>query len=106
MPNRTPARPIYSLKEVKRLASENKVDFSDRRDGGADLNALGMTRQTACAIITQLQPRDYNGPSYKGECPADVYLVQRPMLSKPLYIKLQIDADGELLIVISFHLSN
>jgi hypothetical protein len=106
MPNRTPARPEYSLVDVKRLAhDETNVQFVARQDGGTDLDALGMTKHDACTIITQLQPRDYDVSSYQGQSPADVYIVKRPTLPRPLYIKLKINEDGALLIVISFHLT-
>ena len=79
--------------------------FVARKDGGTDLDALGMTKHAACTIITQLQPRDYDVSSHQGQSPADIYLVKRPTLPRPLYIKLKITDDGSLLIVISFHLS-
>ena len=99
------AKPFYPLAEVKRLAVSGSVFFARRKDGKADPERVGMTKASACALIAGLAPRDFDLTSYDGSSPADVYKV--PMEQKPnayLYIKIQISDEGDLLIVISFHI--
>ncbi|MBR5078036.1 MAG: type II toxin-antitoxin system MqsR family toxin [Victivallales bacterium] len=99
------AEPYYPLAEVKRLAVSGSVFFARRKDGKADPERMGLTKASACAVIAALAPRDFDLTSYDGPSPADVYKV--PMQRNPnacLYIKLQISDEGDLLVVISFHI--
>lgn len=103
---------IYSLKEVKELISyvPSRITFNERDDDLSNPVRLGIDKQEAIEIISNLTEAEYSKQLSRNFIGTDVYLVENYVSKQgetlpTLYIKFKIEGkkNKRKILVISFH---